>query len=87
MIERVPAPGSRRDHYRFRKHAWATLMGNRNTLLASRRDAAAGGIKIAGRESVVGMRLDEMQDLYGFMQREMAALIDRWREQYDAGQA
>ncbi|MFD6654077.1 hypothetical protein ACFWEB_02800 [Streptomyces parvus] len=65
----------------------APVMGNRNTLLASMRDAAAGGIKIAGRESVVGMRLDEMQDLYGFMQREMAALIDRWREQYDAGQA
>ncbi|WP_306339282.1 GbsR/MarR family transcriptional regulator [Streptomyces sp. AS13] len=87
MIERVPAPGSRRDHYRFRKHAWATLMGNQNTLLASMWDAAAGGIKIAGRESVVGLRLDEMQDFYGFMQREMAALIDRWREQYDAGQA
>ncbi|MEV3852588.1 GbsR/MarR family transcriptional regulator [Streptomyces microflavus] len=87
MIERVPAPGSRRDHYRFRKHAWATLMGNQNTLLASMWDAAAGGVKIAGRESLVGLRLDEMQDFYGFMQREMAALIDRWREQYDAGQA
>lgn len=34
MIERVPAPGSRRDHYRFRDHAWATLMSNQNAMLA-----------------------------------------------------
>ncbi|GGZ21259.1 GbsR/MarR family transcriptional regulator [Streptomyces poonensis] len=84
MIERVPAPGSRRDHYRFREHAWATLMGNQNTLLAGMWDAAAEGIKVAGKESVAGRRLDEMQDFYGFMQREMAALIDKWREQYDS---
>lgn len=84
MIERVPAPGSRRDHYRFREHAWATLMGNKNALLDSMRDAAAEGIKAAGHDSVAGRRLDEMQDFYGFMQREMADLIDKWRQRYDA---
>ncbi|MEV6960332.1 helix-turn-helix domain-containing protein [Streptomyces sp. NPDC051207] len=85
MIERVPAPGSRRDHYRFREHAWATLMGNQNALLDSMWNAAAEGIKAAGHDSVAGRRLDEMQDFYGFMQREMAALIDKWRQRYDAG--
>ncbi|WP_338491865.1 MarR family transcriptional regulator [Streptomyces sp. SJL17-4] len=84
MVERVPAPGSRRDHYRFREHAWATLMGSQNVLLATMGDAAAEGIKAAGRESTAGRRLDEMQDFYAFMQREMAALIDTWRDQYDA---
>ncbi|MFJ1596498.1 GbsR/MarR family transcriptional regulator [Streptomyces sp. NPDC088261] len=84
IIERVPAPGSRRDHYRFREHAWATLMGNQNALLASMGDAAAEGIKVAGEDSVAGRRLAEMQDFYAFMGREMAALIDKWREQYDA---
>ncbi|MDG9715479.1 helix-turn-helix domain-containing protein [Streptomyces sp. DH24] len=86
MIERVPAPGSRRDHYRFREHAWATLMGNQNALLDSMWNAAAEGIKAAGHDSVAGRRLDEMQDFYGFMQREMAALIDKWRQRYDAGE-
>jgi DNA-binding transcriptional regulator GbsR (MarR family) len=86
MIERVPAPGSRRDHYRFREHAWATLMGNQNALLDSMWNAAAEGLKAAGHDSIVGRRLDEMQDFYGFMQREMAALIDKWREQYEAGE-
>ncbi|WP_328773036.1 GbsR/MarR family transcriptional regulator [Streptomyces sp. NBC_00286] len=84
MIERVPAPGSRRDHYRFREHAWATLMGNQNTMLAVMGDAATEGLKAADENSAVGQRMREMQDFYAFMQREMAALIDRWREQYDA---
>ncbi|WP_461059040.1 GbsR/MarR family transcriptional regulator [Streptomyces pseudoechinosporeus] len=84
IIERVPAPGSRRDHYRFRKHAWATLMSNQNAMLAVMGDAAAEGIKAAGQDSVTGRRLHEMQDFYAFMQREMTALIDQWREQYDA---
>lgn len=83
IIERVPAPGSRRDHYRFREHAWVTLMGNQNALLSSMWDAASEGIKVAGKDSTPGRRLDEMQHFYGFMQREMAALIDKWLEQYD----
>ncbi|MFF7656586.1 GbsR/MarR family transcriptional regulator [Streptomyces sp. NPDC007983] len=85
MIERVPAPGSRRDHYRFREHAWATLMSSQNAMLAVMGDAAAEGLKGTGADSVAGRRLHEMQDFYAFMQREMAALIDNWREQYDAG--
>ncbi|KPC84742.1 MULTISPECIES: GbsR/MarR family transcriptional regulator [unclassified Streptomyces] len=85
MIERVPAPGSRRDHYRFREHAWATLMGKENAMLAIMGDAATEGIRAAGPDSTAGRRLGEMQDFYAFMQREMAALIDKWREQYGAG--
>ncbi|MFI1677372.1 GbsR/MarR family transcriptional regulator [Streptomyces sp. NPDC020607] len=85
MIERAPAPGSRRDHYRFRAHAWATLMSNQNAMLAVMGDAAAEGIKAAGEDSVTGQRLHEMLDFYAFMQREMTTLIDTWRTQYDAG--
>ncbi len=85
MIERVPAPGSRRDHYRFREYAWARLMSNQNAMLAVMGDAATEGIKAAGEGSVAGRRLHEMRDFYAFFQREMATLVDRWREEYDAG--
>ncbi|MFD9950802.1 GbsR/MarR family transcriptional regulator [Nonomuraea sp. NPDC059023] len=33
LVERVPAPGSRRDHYRFRQGAWASLMSQQNAML------------------------------------------------------
>ncbi|MBO8191977.1 MarR family transcriptional regulator [Streptomyces oryzae] len=84
MIERVPAPGSRRDHYRFREHAWATLMSNQNAMLTVMKDSAAEGIEAAGQDGVLGSRLHEMRDFYAYMERQLPALIDQWREQYDS---
>ena len=33
LVERVPAPASRRDHYRLRDNAWAVLYTNQNEVL------------------------------------------------------
>ncbi|MFI5808544.1 GbsR/MarR family transcriptional regulator [Streptomyces sp. NPDC051561] len=87
MVERVPAPGSRRDHYRIRPHAWATLMGSQNMLLATMEEAASQGLRAAAPGSVTSVRLHEMQDFYHFMQREMAALITQWQRQYGERQS
>ncbi len=84
LIERVPAPGSRRDHYRFRGGAWAALMSQQNTMLATMRDAAQEGIDAAESDSVTARRLHEMQDFYTYMVNELVPLIDRWREEYAA---
>lgn len=84
LIERVPAPGSRRDHYRFRAGAWAALMSQQNTMLATMRDSAQEGIDATGPDTVTAWRLHEMQDFYTFMLNELVPLIDRWREQYTA---
>lgn len=64
MIEWVPAPGSRRDHYRFREHAWVRLMSDQNAMLAVMGDAAAEGLKAAGADSVAGRHMHEMRDFY-----------------------
>ena len=84
LIERVPAPGSRRDHYRFRAGAWAALMSQQNTMLATMRDSAQEGIDATGPDTVTARRLHEMQDFYTFMLNELVPLIERWREQYSA---
>ncbi|MDP4510558.1 GbsR/MarR family transcriptional regulator [Nonomuraea turcica] len=84
LIERVPAPGSRRDHYRFRRGAWATLMSQQNAMLATMGEAAQEGINAAGEDSVTSRRLHEMRDFYTYMTNEMIPLIDRWRERYAA---
>ncbi|OEV02648.1 GbsR/MarR family transcriptional regulator [Streptomyces oceani] len=83
MIERVPAPGSRRDHYQFRGHAWATMMSNQNAILKVLEEAAAEGLRIVGKDTPAGHRLDEMRDFHAFMQREMTSLFTRWCEQYE----
>ncbi|MGK5518184.1 GbsR/MarR family transcriptional regulator [Micromonospora sp. URMC 107] len=78
MIERVPAPGSRREHFRFRDGAWATLMSSQNDALNLMTRAADEGIATAGTETLAGRRLAEMRDFYSYMLGEMPALIERW---------
>ncbi|MFD0533694.1 hypothetical protein ACFQY7_07745 [Actinomadura luteofluorescens] len=79
LIERVPAPGSRREHYRLREGAWATLMSTQNGLIQAMFEADEQGIAAAGHDSLAARRLEEMRDFYGFMFRELPALVDRWR--------
>ncbi|MEU2610230.1 MarR family transcriptional regulator [Micromonospora sp. NPDC007271] len=81
LIERVPAPGSRRDHFRVREGAWATLMSSQNTAVAIMRDAAEQGIATAGANSPAARRLVEMRDFYDYLWKELPAVIERWREQ------
>lgn len=78
LIERVPAPGSRRDHYRFRDGAWAILMSSQNEVVKSMQEAAATGIEAVGASSVAGLRLAEMRDFYAYLMAELPAVIDRW---------
>lgn len=85
LIERVPAPGSRREHYRLREGAWATLMSTQNGMVKSMFEAADQGIAAAGKDSPAARRLAEMRDFYGFMFRELPALVDRWRAERGAG--
>lgn len=81
MIERVPAPGSRRDHFRIRPGVWANLMTGQNAMFGVMQEAAEEGIGLAGADSAAGRRLDEMGDFYRFMAAELPVLIDRWRQQ------
>jgi len=48
LLERVPAPGSRRDHYRFPEGVWARLMLQQNQLLATMGEVAEQGLAAAG---------------------------------------
>jgi DNA-binding MarR family transcriptional regulator len=78
LIERVPVPASRREHYRLRDQAWPTLMSAQNGMVQAMFDVAERGIEATGIDSPAGHRLAEMRDFYAFMFRELPALIDRW---------
>jgi hypothetical protein len=79
MVERVPAPGSRREHFRFRSDAWTTLMSSQNAALMSMTEAADEGLAIAGGGLSRRRRLAEMRDFYRYMLERMPALIEEWR--------
>ncbi len=40
LVERVPAPASRRDHFRLRDDAWAVLYTNQNEIIEAMQNAA-----------------------------------------------
>ncbi|MCK7622854.1 MarR family transcriptional regulator [Streptomyces sp. RS10V-4] len=85
LLERVPAPGSRRDHYRFPDGAWARLMTQQNQMLATMGEVAGQGLVAAGDPATpAGQRLTEMADFYAFMLRELPPLVDRWRADFAA---
>ncbi|MFD0853789.1 MarR family transcriptional regulator, partial [Actinomadura adrarensis] len=81
----VPAPGSRREHYRVREGAWATLMSMQNGMVQLMFEVADKGIAAAGPDSLAARRLEEMRDFYGFMFRELPALVERWRAERKSG--
>ncbi|WHT22595.1 MarR family transcriptional regulator [Crossiella sp. CA-258035] len=80
LIERVPAPGSRREHFRFREGAWAILMSGQNEIVQVMQDAAEEGIAVVGEDSIAGRRLAEMRDFYAYLMAELPAIIQRWHE-------
>ncbi|GHH24150.1 hypothetical protein Srubr_60870 [Streptomyces rubradiris] len=45
-------------------------------------EAAREGIDAAAGGSLTVIRLQEMQDFYAYMGRELPALIENWRKQY-----
>lgn len=81
LIERVPVPGSRREHFRFRDSAWAILMSSQNEVVKAMQEAAERGIEAAGPDTMAGRRLREMHDFYSYLMAELPAVIDRWHAQ------
>ena len=79
LVERVPAPGSRRDHYRLRDDAWTVLYTNQNEVIVAMREAAEAGMAATGDKSLARRRLGEMRDFYDFLLSEIPTLLERWR--------
>ncbi|MGH3907074.1 MAG: GbsR/MarR family transcriptional regulator [Pseudonocardiaceae bacterium] len=78
LIEKTPVPASRRDHYRMRDDAWATLMSTQNTMITMMREVAETGLAATTEDSPAAVRLRQMRDFYAYMLSELPALIDRW---------
>jgi DNA-binding MarR family transcriptional regulator len=83
LIERLPAPGSRREHYRLRDDAWATLFTSQNTVIQAMLQAAAAGIAATESGDPAHHRLAQMHAFYEFLLGEIPSLLDRWHQQSD----
>jgi DNA-binding transcriptional regulator GbsR (MarR family) len=81
LVERISRPGERRDYYRCRPGAWAELARDQSRLYDDFRKLAERGLELLGDAPAERReRLQGMHDLYGWLEREMPALWERWRE-------
>jgi hypothetical protein len=71
LVERVPAPASRRDHYRLRDNAWAIQYTNQNEVTSAVLKAAEAGIAATEDGSLARQRLTQMRDFYDFLFEEI----------------
>ncbi|NRQ36950.1 MarR family transcriptional regulator [Nonomuraea sp. NN258] len=80
LIERLPAPGSRREHYRLREDAWPRLFSTQNTFVHVMIQAAESGIATTAAGDPAHERLTRMRDFYRFLLGELPGLLRRWEE-------
>ncbi|MER7128386.1 GbsR/MarR family transcriptional regulator [Streptosporangium saharense] len=84
LVERVPAPGSRRGHYRLPTGAWAALHSQQNAMVAAMLQAAEEGLAQSEPGGHAERRLREMRDFHGFLIRELPRLMERWHSERNA---
>jgi predicted transcriptional regulator len=80
FIERVSLPGERRDYYQILPHMWSRVLGEKQNQFTLFMQLAERGLALLDKtDGPRRERLEEMYDLYAFMDREYPALLERWR--------
>jgi DNA-binding transcriptional regulator GbsR (MarR family) len=82
LVERVVFPGKRRDYFRMREEAWSRTTEERFDMVTAMRELAEQGLALrADADAEATEQLREMRDFYAFNERELPALIERWRQE------
>ncbi|MCY3708053.1 MAG: hypothetical protein OXG26_04085 [Caldilineaceae bacterium] len=80
IIERISLPGQRRDHYRIVPDFWSRVLEEKARQFTEFRLLAEKGLLLLESASPARrQRLEEMRDLYTFMEREYPLVLDHWR--------
>ncbi len=80
MVIRDREPGARRDHYRLHDDVWIEMYTSRAAMLRRWTEAAGEGAELLGSDTPAGRRLAETRDFFAFLQQELPAAMERWRE-------
>ncbi len=80
FIERISLPGERKDYYRLLPHLWTRVLAAKQGQLTDFLQLAERGLALlSDTETQRRERLEEMHDLYAFMEVEYPKLLERWR--------
>lgn len=83
MVSREREPGSRRERYRVHSDQWYEALTSREAVIKRWEDALREGVTSLGVDTPAGRRLAETLDFFEFIERDLAAMMERWRAYRD----
>ena len=87
LIERLSLPGVRHDYFRLRPDAWHHWIrrGLEDEIKMIRQLAERGLELLADKTPLTRQWLEEMRDVYTFLERELPVLLERWEQEHNRG--
>jgi len=84
LVERLSLPGVRGDYFRLRPDAWQHMIrrGLEDEIRMVRQLAEHGLELLADKTPLARKWLEEMRDVYAFLEREFPTLLQRWEEEH-----
>ncbi len=80
MVERRRPLGARRDEYWLHDDHWYELVLQRDSLLRAWSAQMKEGVAAVGAGTAAGRRMAVTAAFFDFLEQEMTALMDRWRD-------
>ena len=81
LVSKVSFPGERKDYYRISENAWVQGWEAKNNQTTEMKLMAVRGLNLLPEDdSERRERLQEMHDLYAFLEEELHKLTQRWLE-------
>ncbi|MFE5208451.1 GbsR/MarR family transcriptional regulator [Streptomyces sp. NPDC056600] len=84
LVSREREPGSRRERYRVHNNQWYEAIANREGMLRLWQSALREGITAVSPGSPAEERLRETLEFFEFIEVELTAMMERWREKREA---
>ena len=87
LIDRLSLPGVRHDYFRLRPDAWQHMIrrGLVDEIRMVRQLAEHGLELLVDKTPLTRKWLEEMRDVYTFLEREFPVLLERWEEERKKG--
>jgi DNA-binding transcriptional regulator GbsR (MarR family) len=82
MIERLSLPGVRRDYFHVKPCGWDQLFSQKLALVSTFRGIIKRGLELLeGKETSTRQWLEGIDDLYGFLERQLPLLLANWEQE------
>jgi len=81
LIEKIGLRGERKDYYRLKPKLWRDSVKLAVKKMADFKNIAARSLAILGDVNVNKESLQEMHDVYAFLEEQMPLILDAWEKQ------